>query len=162
MSRKPRIHRPGAFYHVMLRGNNGQDIFFSDGDRSRFCLLLQQGIERFKYRIHGFCLMRNHVHLVIQAGALPLSPIMQHLASCYARYINHSQQRIGHLFQGRFRAILVDAESLKELADMLFKDASALSRFATATEQKALVNEELSQIIKQARHQIAGKAERLS
>jgi putative transposase len=116
MSRKPRIHRPAAFYHVMLRGNNGQDIFFSDRDRCRFCLLLQEGIERFKHRIHGFCLMNNHVHLIIQTSDLPLSPIMHHLASRYARYVNRTQHRIGHLFQGRFKAILVDAENyLSEL-----------------------------------------------
>lgn len=116
MSRKPRIHRPASFYHVMLRGNNGQNIFFSDRDGSRFCLFLQEGIERFKYRIHGFCLMSNHVHLVIQPGTAPLSSSMQHLTSSYARYINRTQQRKGHLFQGRFKAIVVDAENyLSEL-----------------------------------------------
>jgi putative transposase len=111
LSRKPRIHRPAAFYHVMLRGNNAQDIFFSDRDRCALCLLLQKGVERYGHKIHGFCLMRNHIHLVIQTGSVPLSPFMQHLASGYARYINWKQKRIGHLFQGRFKAILVDAEN---------------------------------------------------
>ena len=65
MAHKPRIHFPGAFYHVMVRGNGGQDIFFSDADRSRFYLLLQEGFERYNYLIHAFCQMTNHVHLAI-------------------------------------------------------------------------------------------------
>jgi len=68
MACKPRIHYPGAFYHVILRGNGKQDIFFDDQDRYRFYLLLQEGVERFRHRIHAFCLMSNHVHLVVQGG----------------------------------------------------------------------------------------------
>jgi len=61
MARKARIHIPSGVYHVMLRGNNGQDIFFSGEDYSRLFLLLQEGTERFCYRVHGFCCMTNHV-----------------------------------------------------------------------------------------------------
>jgi REP element-mobilizing transposase RayT len=111
MARKPRIHYPGAFYHVMLRGNGGQDIFFSDADRSRFYLLLQEGIERYKYRIHAFCQMTNHVHLAIQVGNIPLSRIMQNVSFRYARYINSEKNKIGHLFQGRYKALLIDGDS---------------------------------------------------
>ena len=107
--RKPRIYRPTSFYHVLLRGNNGQDIFFSDIDRCRLCLIIQQGIERYDHRIHGFCFMSNHIHLIIQIGTTPLSIIMHHLGSNYAKYINRTHKRIGHLFQGKFKAILVDA-----------------------------------------------------
>ena len=63
MARKPRIHYPGAY--VMLRGNGGQDIFSSDTDHIRFNLLLQEGLERYQHRIHAFCLMNNHLHLVV-------------------------------------------------------------------------------------------------
>jgi len=108
--RKPRIFRPTSFYHVLLRGNNGQDIFFSDMDRCRLCLIIQQGIERYNHHIHGFCFMTNHIHLIIQTGTTPLSIIMHHLGSNYARYINRIHKRIGHLFQGRFKAILIDAQ----------------------------------------------------
>jgi putative transposase len=66
MARKPTIAYPGALYHVILPGNDGQTIFFDDKDRTRFYLLLQEGIERFGHRVHGFCLMTNHVHLAIQ------------------------------------------------------------------------------------------------
>ncbi len=111
MARKPRIHYPGAFYHVILLGNGGQDIFFSKKDRTKFYLLLQEGIERFKHRIHAFCLMTNHVHLVFQVGEIPLSKIMQNVTFRYTRYINSRKKQIGHLFQGRYKAILVDADT---------------------------------------------------
>lgn len=111
MARKPRIHIPSAFYHVMLRGNAGDDIFFSNEERRHFCSLLQDGVTRFSYRIHAFCLMDNHVHLVIQVGNTSLSTIMQNLTSRYTRWFNSRHKRIGHLFQGRFKAIMVDEES---------------------------------------------------
>lgn len=76
MPRKPRIHFPGAVYHVILRGNAGQDVFFDVADRTRLYLFLQQGVERFGHRIHAFCLMTNHIHLAIQVGEIPLSRIM--------------------------------------------------------------------------------------
>ena len=111
MARKPRIHYPGAFYHVILRGNGGQDIFFSKNDRTKFYLLLQEGIERFGHRIHAFCLMTNHIHLVIQIGDIPLSKIMQNVTFRYTRYINARRKEFGHLFQGRYKAILIDADT---------------------------------------------------
>jgi putative transposase len=60
MARQPRVHYPGALYHVILRGNGGQTIFFDDKDRTRFYFLVQEGIERFRHRVHAFCLMSNH------------------------------------------------------------------------------------------------------
>lgn len=111
MARKPRVHFPAALYHVMLRGNARQDIFFDDEDRYRFYLLLQEGVERYGHRIHAFCLMTNHVHLAIQVGDIPLSRIMQNLSFRYTRWINWRRNRCGHLFQGRFKAVLVDADS---------------------------------------------------
>ncbi len=111
MARKPRIHFPGALYHVILRGNGGQDIFFTKSDRTKFYLLLQEGVEKFGHRILAFCLMANHVHLAIQVGEKPLSRIMQNVSFRYTRYINARKKRLGHLFQGRYKAILVDADS---------------------------------------------------
>lgn len=111
MARKPRIHYPGAFYHVILRGNGGQEIFYSKADRSRFYLLLQEGIERYGHRLHAFCLMTNHLHLVVQVGDMPLAKILQNISFRYTRYINKKKKRNGHLFQGRYKAILIDADS---------------------------------------------------
>ncbi len=111
MARKPRLHVPGGIYHVLLRGNGGQDIFFDKGDRSRFLLLLQEGTERFSYRLHAFCFMTNHIHLVIQVSDIPLSKIIQNVSFRYTKYINKKKKRIGHLFQGRYKAILIDEDS---------------------------------------------------
>lgn len=111
MARKPRIHYPGAFYHVMLRGNDGQSIFLDDSDRCRFYLLIQEGIAKFKFRVHAFCCMGNHVHIAIQVSDITLSRIMQNLSFRYTRWINLKYNRIGHLFQGRYKSLLVDADS---------------------------------------------------
>ena len=108
MARKPRIYYPTELYHVILRGNARQDIFFDDEDRYRFHLLLQEVIERYEYRVHAFCLMTNHVHLAIQVGAVPLSRGIQNLSFRYSRWVNWRQGRTGHLFQGRYKALLVD------------------------------------------------------
>lgn len=111
MARKPRLHVPGALYHVILRGNARQDIFHVPQDRHRFHDLLAEGVERFGYRVHAFCLMSNHVHLALQAGDRPLSPGLQNLAFRYTRYLNARRKRTGHLFQGRFKAYLVDRDA---------------------------------------------------
>jgi putative transposase len=111
MARKPRIHFPGGLYHVIFRGNSGQDIFLTDADYCRFYLLLQEGTFRFGYRVHAFCLMTNHIHLVLQVGEIPLSRGMQNLSFRYTRWLNWREQRTGHLFQGRFKAVLVDGDS---------------------------------------------------
>ena len=111
MARKPRVHYPAALYHVIMRGNSRQDIFFDAEDRYRFYLLLQEGVEKYGHRIHAFCLMSNHIHIAIQVGEVSLSRIMQNLTFRYTRWINWRQKRSGHLFQGRFKAVLVDADS---------------------------------------------------
>ncbi|MGA7828658.1 MAG: transposase [Geobacteraceae bacterium] len=111
MARKSRINFPGAVYHVILRGNAGGPIFFDDRDRYRLYLILQQTVERFRYRIHGFCLMTNHVHFIMQVGDIPLSSIMQNLSLRYTKWINFSQGLTGHVFQGRYKALLLDADS---------------------------------------------------
>lgn len=100
----------------MLRGNDGQPIFYSEGDKSRICLLIQQGVERFGHIIEAFCFMSNHIHLAVRVADISISRIMQHLAFRYSRYINRKYNRVGHLFQGRFKSVLVDDEDyLKEL-----------------------------------------------
>ena len=87
MARQSRIHYPGAIYHVILRGYAGQDIFFSDEDRTYFYSLLAEGVDRFGCRIHAFCLMTDHVHLAVQVGELPLSRLMQNISFRYTRLI---------------------------------------------------------------------------
>jgi len=117
MARKPRIHIPGATYHVILRGNARQDIFSDDKDRYRFYEILQKACERYLCRVHAFCLMTNHVHLELQVGEFSLSRIMQNISQRYTQWFNWRYNRSGHVFQGRFKAVMVDAdEYLLELA----------------------------------------------
>ena len=111
MARKPRIHYPGAVYHVILRGNAGESIFFDDRDRYRLYLILQYVVERFGCRIHGFCFMTNHIHLVVQSGDVSLSRIMQNLTLRFTKWVNYTQSRTGHIFQGRYKALLLDADA---------------------------------------------------
>lgn len=111
MARKPRIHAPGAIYHVILRGNARQDIFADDKDRYRFYEILQQSQDRFHFRINAFCLMNNHVHLALQVGDVPLSRIMQNISLRYTQWFNWRHNKSGHVFQGRYKALMVDADA---------------------------------------------------
>ena len=110
MARKPRLHLPGGLYHVILRGNARQDVFLTPSDRAYFYALLAEGVVRFGYRVHAFCLMSNHLHLALQAGDSALSAGMQNLSFRYTRYLNARLGRVGHVFQGRFKAYLVDQD----------------------------------------------------
>lgn len=111
MPRQPRLHFPGAVYHVIHRGNDRQEVFFSEDDRERFLALCQEACRRFEWRVHAYCLMANHCHLVVQVGSVPLSKIMHNISFRYTQYINKKHQRIGHLFHGRYKSILVDKDS---------------------------------------------------
>lgn len=111
MPRKPRIHYPGALYHVIQRGNARQDIFSDAKDRHRFFELLHDAVERFGFRLHGYCFMTNHVHLAIQVGEIPLSRIMQNLSLRYTKWVNWRQDRIGHVFQGRYKSVMIEADN---------------------------------------------------
>ncbi len=111
MARKPRIHVAGALYHVILRGNNRQRIFVDDKDRYRLQDLIDEGARKFRYRLLGYCWMGNHIHAALEVGAAPLSAVMHHIGFRYTRYFNWRHKRVGHLFQGRYSAILVDSDS---------------------------------------------------
>ncbi len=116
MPRRPRIFFPGATYHVMLRGNNGNPVFYSDAERCRLCLLMHEGAERFGHQIIAFCFMTNHIHIAVQVNDVSPSRIVHNLAFRYTQFINRRHQRVGHLFQGRFKSVLVDNDRyLKEL-----------------------------------------------
>ena len=111
MARKPRVHFPGALYHVMARGNQSQAIFKDDLDRRRYLGLLQEGQRRFNYSLYAYALMGNHVHHLMQVGQTPLAKVMQNILFRYTRYWNAKYKKIGHLFHGRYKAILCDKDS---------------------------------------------------
>lgn len=111
MARRSRIEYPGAFYHVISRGNQRQKIFADDRDRRKYLELLFGLRETYGFRLHGYVLMMNHVHLLMEAGDVPLSRLMQRLGSGYTQYFNRRHGLVGHLFQGRYKAILCDKTS---------------------------------------------------
>lgn len=111
MPRPPRLHIDGGFYHVILRGNHREAIFFSSTDRDQFAALVGEVIERFRMRVHAYCWMTNHVHLLMQVSDVPLGRAMMRIASRYARATQRKRPTTGHLFERRHRAILVDADS---------------------------------------------------
>lgn len=110
MGRPLRIEYPEAFYHVTSRGNERKDVFKSQRDRERFLTYLQTATERYGAAIHVYCLMSNHYHLLLETPEGNLSQIMRHINGAYTNYYNTKRNRTGHLFQGRYKAILVEAD----------------------------------------------------
>ncbi len=111
MPRKPRLLVPAAFYHVTLRGNHRQDIFFSPADRDVLDKIVAEVILKCGARLHAYCWMTNHLHLLIQVGSTPLGRIMLRIASRYALKLQAQFHTTGHLFERRYHAVLVDADS---------------------------------------------------
>lgn len=111
MPRKPRIEFQGALYHVIARGNHRQNIFFDDNDRNRYLSTIEKSKSKFNFSIYAFVLMSNHVHLLIETSTIPLSKIMQSLHTSYTQYFNLKHNKSGHLFQGRYKAILCQKDS---------------------------------------------------
>lgn len=111
MARPLRLQYPGALYHITARGNERKSIYRTDEDRHVFIGLLVQAIERYQLILHAYVLMDNHYHLLLETTEANLSLAMRHLNGGYTSYFNRSHNRIGHLFQGRYKAILVEKES---------------------------------------------------
>ena len=110
MPRKPRLHVDGGCYHVILRGNHREPLFATDRDRAYLNALVGDVVTRFELRIFAYCWMTNHLHLAVRVGNTPLAKPMQRLAMRYSRHIHRDAGQVGHLFERRFRAILVDAD----------------------------------------------------
>lgn len=111
MTRPLRIEYPGAYYHITSRGNERKNIFINSGDRKIFLSYLKSAHQRYGAVIHAFCLMNNHYHLFLETPKGNLSQIMRHINGAYTNYFNIRHKRRGHLFQGRYKAIIVEADS---------------------------------------------------
>jgi putative transposase len=111
MARPLRVEFPGAVYHVTSRGNARQSIFIDDEDRGGFLDLLSIVVERFKWLCHAYCLMENHYHLLIETPNGNLSKGMRELNGVYTQWFNQRYRRVGHLFQGRYKAIIVEKDN---------------------------------------------------
>jgi len=116
MARPLRIEFAGALYHVTSRGNAQQDIYLDDEDRELYMLVLGECCKLFNWSVHSWCQMTNHYHLLIETPDANLSKGMRYLNGVYTQKFNRKHSRVGHVFQGRYKAILVDKnEYLQEL-----------------------------------------------
>jgi len=110
MARPLRIEYGGAFYHVTDRGNERREIFQTKKDYERFKRYVIGAQDRYDFLLHGYVLMTNHYHLIIETSKANLNRIMHYINGSYTTYFNRRQGRNGHLFQGRYKAILVDVD----------------------------------------------------
>jgi len=110
MARQLRIEYEGAFYHVTSRGNQRGEVFWDEQDRERLKRILERTKERYGYLLHGYVFMTNHYHLLIETPCANIKQIMQNINTSYTVFVNRKYQRSGHLFQGRYKAFIVDKE----------------------------------------------------
>jgi len=110
MPRPLRVDYPGALHHVIFKGNEGRVIFWEDRDREEFLKMLKELTRRYRFILYAYCLMDNHVHLLIETAHEPLSRFMQRLLTRYVQWFNKRHNRSGHLLGDRYKSILVDKD----------------------------------------------------
>lgn len=110
MARPLRIQFSGAFYHVTARGNEKKRIYFSNADYDKFKYYVDKARDKYAFVLHCYILMINHYHLVLETPSANLNSIMHYINSSYTNYVNRKMKRSGHLFQGRYKAILIDQD----------------------------------------------------
>ncbi len=110
MARKPRIHYDGAFYHVIARGNNKDMIFKQDVEKSKYLEKLFKYTGQFGAKLYAYVIMDNHCHMLMEAGAVPVSKIMQGVQQTYTSWYNKQHHRSGHVFEQRYKSILCDKD----------------------------------------------------
>jgi len=111
MARPLRLEYAGAVYHITSRGNAKQAIFRDDADRETFLGIVGSTVRQFRWVLYAYCLMGNHYHLLVETPVPNLSRGMRHVNGLYTQRFNRRHDRVGHLFQGRFGAILVERET---------------------------------------------------
>ncbi|MEW9121365.1 MAG: transposase [Thermotaleaceae bacterium] len=108
MPRQKRKKSKSGYYHIMLRGNERRNIFYAEEDKQRFIEILQSKKKDGRYTLHAFCLMDNHLHLLLSEGSEEIGTIMKRITVSYVYYFNKKYKRVGHLFQDRFRSETVE------------------------------------------------------
>jgi REP element-mobilizing transposase RayT len=117
MARPLRLEFHGALYHVTSRGDGQEDIYLGDDDRATSLAVLEEVVERFNWTVHAYCLMSNHYHMLVETPDGNLAQGMRQFNGIYTQRFNRRHQRVGHVFQGRYKAIIVQKDSyLLELA----------------------------------------------
>jgi putative transposase len=111
MPRNPRNWTPGTTYHITARGNRKEDIFLQPVDRQKYLFYLQDTQSNYPFTLHAYCLMSNHLHLLVETSQIPIHQIFRILHTRYAIYFNRKYDLVGHLFQGRYGASKIDTSA---------------------------------------------------
>jgi len=111
MARPLRLEFAGALYHVTSRGDRQDAIYLTDDDRNTYLKILGDVCERYNWKVHAYCLMDNHYHILVETPDSNLSKGMRHLNGVYTQYFNRTHQRVGHVYQGRYKSIIVQKEA---------------------------------------------------
>lgn len=110
MSRKPRIHYIGAFYHVVVRGNNHAYIFNSRENKEEYKKIVSKYKKRYRFKLYAYCIMDNHVHMLIEVSDVPLSKIMQGIQQVFTQCYNRRNKSTGHVFEQRYKSYLCNRD----------------------------------------------------
>ncbi|OGO81997.1 MAG: hypothetical protein A2Y18_01390 [Clostridiales bacterium GWD2_32_19] len=110
MARKQRIHYRAALYHVMARGNNGEYIIKDEQDKKHYIDIVKKYKERYQFKLYAYCLMDNHIHMLIEVSEVPLAKIMQGIQQVYTQHYNKKYKRTGHVFQQRYKAVVCNKD----------------------------------------------------
>jgi putative transposase len=111
MPRPLRVQFPGAIYHVTGRGNNKKEIFQNVDDADRFLEIVSEAVAKYGIIVHAYCLMINHYHFLIETPNGNLSLAMKHINQLYTQWLNKRYEKVGHVFQGRFKSKLIESDS---------------------------------------------------
>jgi putative transposase len=139
MARPLRIQYPGAVYHVTCRGNERRDIFLGDDDRTIFLRFLAQSLNIYSVKLYAYVLMNNHFHLLVETPLGNLAECMRHFNITYTGFFNRQHRRVGHLYQGRYKSILVEKEAyLSVLSRYIHLNPIRLKRLEKTPETERL------------------------
>ena len=111
MARPKRIDFPGAFHHITVRANEKKNILTKSEDKDILLYFIKKYTTMFQSKLYAFIIMINHFHLLIESGIVSISQVMQNIIGNFAMYYNKKYNRVGHLFQGRFKSCLIDTDS---------------------------------------------------
>lgn len=111
MARPYRLQSQDCFYHITSRGDDRKKIFLSEGDYQKFLEYISYAKAKYKFHVYAYCLMTNHYHLLLETTQANISKIMHYLNGSYTTYYNIKRKRSGHVFQGRFKSIVVDKDN---------------------------------------------------
>jgi len=137
MPRRQRQKSLSGYYHIMIRGNERRPIFFDDEDRLRFIYTLYEKKLGHRFNLHAFCLMDNHVHLMISEGDEDIATTMKRITVSYVYYFNKKYERVGHLFQDRFKSEAIEGDSYAiSLARYIHQNPVKANMVKTADEYK--------------------------